>query len=126
MMCFQGLRVLVVEDEGPIAMMIEDMLQDMGCMVVDSVATIEQALQRIEKGGFDFAFLDMNLGGRNAEAVADALVARDIPFAFGSGYGRAGLPAHLQDRPVLQKPFLSMDLERVIRDCLREKRLASS
>jgi CheY-like chemotaxis protein len=111
----QGLRVLVVEDEAPIAMMIEDMLEDMGCVVAGSVATVDDALQSVEKGGFDFVLLDLNLCGRNAQAVADALAAKHIPFAVGSGYGRAGLPVHLQNRPVLQKPFLGIDLERAIR-----------
>lgn len=120
---FKGLRVLVVEDETPIAMMIEDMLQDMGCIVVGSAATIESALRLVERGGFDFALLDFNLGGRNAQEVADALVAKGIPFAFGSGYGRAGLPSHLKDRPVLQKPFLGDDLERAVRQglCARQR-----
>jgi CheY-like chemotaxis protein len=119
MTSLQALRVLVVEDETAIAIMIEDMLADMGCVVAGSVGTIEDALRRIDKGGFDFALLDLNLGGRSAQDVADALVAKGIPFAFGSGYGRAGLPAHLKDRPVLQKPFLSDDLERVLRESLR-------
>jgi CheY-like chemotaxis protein len=122
MNCIQGLRVLVVEDEAAIAMMVEDMLQDFGCVVAGSAATIEQALERVEKGGFDFAFLDLNLGGISAEPVADALAARNIPFAFGSGYGRAGLPLHLQSRPMLQKPFLSAELERVLRESLSERR----
>lgn len=123
---FQGLRVLVIEDETPIAMMIEDMLQDMGCVIAGSAATIEAALQRVETGGFDFALLDLNLGGRNAREVADALVAKETPFVVGSGYGRAGLPAHLKDGPVLQKPFSSDDLERVIRQALPERARTSS
>jgi len=119
MTSFQGLRVLVVEDETPIAMMIEDMLADMGCVVAGSVGTIEDALRRVSQGDFEFALLDLNLRGRNAQEVADALVAKGVPFAIGSGYGRAGLPPHLKDRPVLQKPFLSDDLERVMRESLR-------
>ncbi|MBV8800821.1 MAG: response regulator [Alphaproteobacteria bacterium] len=114
----EGLRVLIVEDEAPIAMMIEDMLQEMGCVVAGAAANVEDALRQVENGAFGFAFLDLNLGGRSAEGVADALAAKQIPFAIGSGYGRSGLPAHLQGRPVLQKPFLSAELERAMREAL--------
>jgi CheY-like chemotaxis protein len=115
MTAFHGLRVLVVEDEALIAMHIEDMLEQMGCQIAGSAAAVPEALKLVAQGGFDFALLDMNLGGTRVEAVADALQAGQIPFAFASGYGAAGLPAHLQDRPVLQKPFLGADLERVMR-----------
>jgi CheY-like chemotaxis protein len=120
----QDLRVLVVEDEGPIAMLIEDMLEEMGCVVAGSAATVGDALQRVKDGGLDFALLDMNLGGARVEGVADALAASGIPFAFASGYGRAGLPAHLQNRPVLQKPFLSSQLEKIMRESLRDRQPA--
>jgi CheY-like chemotaxis protein len=110
----QGLRVLVVEDEGPIAMMVEDMFLDMGCQVTGLAATVPQALELVKQGGFDFALLDMNLNGIKVEPVADALAAGGVPFAFASGYGRAGLPVQFQDRPVVQKPFVSADLEKVV------------
>ncbi len=117
-MPFQGLRVLVVEDEAAIAMWIEDVLEDMGCVITGSAATVAEALRLVQQGGFDFVLLDMNLAGAKVEAVAHALAAAGIPFAFASGYGRAGLPDGLQDRPVLQKPFLSADLEKVMRQSL--------
>jgi CheY-like chemotaxis protein len=113
-----GVRVLVVEDEGPIALMIEDMLEDMGCIVAASAATVAGALQRVAEGGFDFALLDLNLAGESAGPVADALVKAGVPFAFASGYGLAGVPAHLQSPSVLRKPFASAELERVLREGL--------
>ena len=116
-----GVRVLVIEDEAPIALMIEDMILDMGCDIAGSAASVDDALGCVKAGGFDFALLDINLGGVSAEAVADALVKTGVPFAFASGYGRAGLPAHLQDRPVLRKPFTGADLEKVLRDNLRAR-----
>jgi CheY-like chemotaxis protein len=118
MMSLEGVRVLVIEDESPIALMIEDMLQDMGCAIAGSAATVDDALGCVEAGGLDFALLDVNLGGTSAEAVADALIKAAVPFAFASGYGRAGVPAHLQDRPVIRKPFTGADLEKVLRDNL--------
>jgi CheY-like chemotaxis protein len=117
-MPLQGLRVLVVEDEGPIALMIEDMLQDMGCVVVGSAASVGEAQKLVAHGGFDFALLDMNLGGAKGESVADALAAAKIPFVFASGYGLAGVPPHLQGRPVLPKPFLISDLRRLMLESL--------
>jgi CheY-like chemotaxis protein len=114
-----GLRVLVVEDEGAIALMIEDMLQDMGCVVAGSAATVSEALRSVEAGGFDFALVDLNLAGVSAAPVADALVKARVPFTFASGYGRAGLPEHLQDKPVLRKPFARAELEKVLRETLK-------
>lgn len=110
-MTLKGLRVIVIEDEGPIAMMIEDMMQELGCVVVGSAASVAQAQGLVERGGFDFALLDMNLRGARVEAVADALSAGGVPFVFASGYGQACVPANLQGRPVLAKPFLISDLK---------------
>jgi CheY-like chemotaxis protein len=120
MKSLDGVRVLVIEDEAPIALMIEDMLQDMGCVVAGSAAAVNEALRCVEAGGFDFALLDVNLGGTSAEAVADALVRSGIPFAFASGYGQAGVPAHLRARPVLGKPFNSAELKKVLCENLAE------
>ncbi|HEX5280936.1 MAG TPA: MEDS domain-containing protein [Micropepsaceae bacterium] len=118
MTSLQGLRVLVVEDEAPIAMMLEDMIEDMGCVLAGSAASISEALRLVDSTGFDFALLDINLAGKSAVTVADRLAAKGIPFVIGSGYGRTGLPAHLQSRQVIQKPFLHGDLEKAIRASL--------
>ncbi|HEX4027733.1 MAG TPA: response regulator [Rhizomicrobium sp.] len=126
MTALEGLRVLVVEDEAPIAMLIEDMVQDMGCVVAGFAATVPEALKQVKNGGFDFALLDMNLGGAKVDAVADALAAAGTAFAFASGYGRGGLAGHLQDRPVVQKPFLTADLEKAIRQSLGAARAPAS
>jgi CheY-like chemotaxis protein len=118
MTLLKGVRVLVIEDETPIVLMIEDMLEDMDCVLAGSAGAVDDALRCVEAGGFDFALLDVNLRGASAEAVANALVKSGVPFAFASGYGRAGIPAHLQDRPVIRKPFTSADLEKILRDNL--------
>lgn len=116
MMPMQGLRVLVVEDEAAIAMMIEDMLSDMGCVIAGSAATMQQAEEMVAAAGFDFALLDMNLGGKSADGLADVLAEKGIPFAFASGYGRAGLSSRHSHRPILQKPFVSAQLEKLMRE----------
>ena len=87
------LRVLLVEDEGLVAMMLEDLLEDMGCEVVGSLATVAQAMAWIDDGGeADAALLDVNLGGETVFAVAEALAARAVPFAFTTGYGEGHDP----------------------------------
>lgn len=98
-------RVLVVEDEAMIAMLIEDMLTDLQCEVVGPALHLQEALHMAEEGGFDFAILDVNLGGLVSFPVADVLRERDIPFIFASGYGTNGLIDRYRDVRVLKKPF---------------------
>jgi CheY-like chemotaxis protein len=113
-----GVRVLVVEDEGPVAMLVEGMLEDLGCVLVGSAAHLREALELVERGGFDVALLDMNLAGQRVDPVAEALARRGVPFAFASGYGELGVPHGMKHRPMLQKPFRSADLAATIRTAL--------
>ncbi|HVN01147.1 MAG TPA: response regulator [Caulobacteraceae bacterium] len=108
------LRVMVVEDEGLIALMIEDMLEDLGCEVVLSAAGVGQALAWIEAGGeADAALLDVNLGGEAVFPVAEALARRGVPFAFTTGYGEAHDP-RFRGAPLLSKPIKPDRLEDVL------------
>jgi CheY-like chemotaxis protein len=115
----EGLRVLLVEDEGPVAMLVEDMLQDLGCRVAASVASVPDALRAISQNDFEFALLDVNLAGVKVDPVAEELARRGTPFAFASGYGKAGLRQDLQERPVVQKPFRKDELGETIRLALK-------
>jgi CheY-like chemotaxis protein len=112
-----GRRVLVVEDEMLILIMIEDMLADLGCESVTAAATVSQAVALIEAEIFDVAMLDMNLNGNNSYVVADALAARDVPFVFSTGYSGHDMRDGHRDRPVLKKPFIEKDLAEILR-CL--------
>lgn len=114
----QGLRVLVVEDEGPVAMLIEDMLEDLGCTVAGSAASVEEAMRLVDAGGYDLALLDVNIAGRTVLPVAEALRRRGAPFAIASGYGAAGVPDSLRGAPIIQKPFRSADLESALSQAL--------
>ncbi len=109
-------RVLIVEDETLVAMLLEDMLDDAGHTVAHCASNLPQALNFIETqpGGFDFAILDVNLGGQPIFPVAEALKAQGKPFAFATGYGPAGLPDAWRDRPTLSKPFGASDVARVL------------
>ena len=116
----KGLRVLVVEDEMMVSMLIEDMLSDMGCTVIGPASRLDEATELAQKGGIDCAVLDVNLGGQPIFPVADLLRERGCPFAFATGYGDAGLRDADRGTPVLQKPFREGDLARELGD-LRAK-----
>jgi CheY-like chemotaxis protein len=109
-----GRSILVVEDEMLVVMMIEDMLTDLGCEVITTAATVDQALHHIEEGTFDVAMLDMNLGGTGSEVVADALVAHQIPFIYSTGNTGNTTRPNYSDRPVLRKPFKAEALEELL------------
>ena len=100
-----GLRVLVVEDEVIIAMLLEEALRDAGCVVVGPVPRVDKAIEAARAEPLDFALLDVNLAGEKVFPVAEVLVERDVPFVFLTGYGRSGLPTAYARRPTLAKPF---------------------
>jgi len=108
-------RVLVVEDEMLIGMLLEDMLTDMGHEVAALVPRLKDALAAVERESFDLAVLDVHLHGESAFPVADALIAKGVPFIFATGYGERGLPDSYRGRPVLQKPFARDDLDRLLK-----------
>ncbi|HXJ02093.1 MAG TPA: response regulator [Micropepsaceae bacterium] len=107
-------RILIVEDEMLVAMMIEDALVDLGLEVAGTAGTIEEALAAASGDDFDCAILDVHLHGKPVYPVADALAARGVPFIFATGYGQSGLAARYRGRPSLPKPFTGQDLERVL------------
>lgn len=109
-----GLRVLVVEDEMMVSMLIEDMLDDLGCKVVGPASRLDEAIALAGEAELDCAVLDVNLGGQSIFPLADLLRAKGAPFAFATGYGDAGLRDIDKGSPVLQKPFRETDLARVL------------
>jgi CheY-like chemotaxis protein len=110
----KGLRVLVVEDEMMVSMLIEDMLSDMGCAVIGPASRLDEAIELAAASDIDCAVLDVNLGGQPIFPLADLLRERGCPFAFATGYGDAGLRDVDRGTPVLQKPFREGDLARVL------------
>lgn len=105
-----GRRILVVEDEMMVAMLLEDMLTDLGCKIVGPAGRIEDALCMARDERIDAAVLDVNLNGRETFPVADILRRRGIPFLFATGYGAGGLVERMRDAPALQKPFHDREL----------------
>jgi CheY-like chemotaxis protein len=114
-----GRRVLVVEDEMMIAMLVEDMLIELGCAVVGPAHALDAALELARtESALDVALLDVNIGGQPVFAVADALRELGVPAIFSTGYGDAGLREVDRGAPVLQKPFRAHDLARALREAL--------
>jgi CheY-like chemotaxis protein len=98
-------RILLVEDEYLIRMLLEDMLSDLGYEVAAAVGTIAEASESATNGQFDAAILDVNVDGKEIYPVADILAKRGLPFVFVSGYGEGSLIERFRGRPSLQKPF---------------------
>lgn len=106
-------RILVVEDEPLIAMMLEDFLAALGKHLVGPCDSVESALATIEDEHPDAAILDINLsGGETSWSVADALAAAGIPFVLSSG-GSEAISAYA-DRPRLTKPYTMETVERAL------------
>ena len=107
-------RVLVVEDEYLIRMLLEDMLADLGYGVAAAVGTVAEASVLATRGDFNAAILDVNLDGQEIFPVADILAGRSLPFVFVTGYGERSLPDRYRDRPALQKPFQAEQLSAML------------
>ncbi|MDR3421400.1 MAG: response regulator [Xanthobacteraceae bacterium] len=109
-----GKRVLVVEDELMIRMLLQDMLADLGHTLAGEAGRIDEAIALAKDGEFDLAILDVNLNGQPISPVVEILVARGLPFVFATGYGQRGVPEPYRQTPTLQKPFQVDALARAI------------
>ncbi|MGA8970944.1 MAG: response regulator [Pseudolabrys sp.] len=114
-------RVLVVEDEYLIRMLLEDMLDELGYEVAAAVGTISEARQIAASGEFNAAILDVNLDGQEIYPVADILAERGLPFVFVTGYGERSLPEPYRGRPALQKPFQAEQLKRTLAELMSSR-----
>ena len=114
-------RILIVEDESLVAMLLETILEDMGCVTVGPISNIEDALTLLsgdEAGALDGALLDVNVAGREVFPVADVLKARGVPFVFSTGYGQGGLPDEWRNQATIQKPFTEAAVEQALMTAL--------
>jgi len=108
-----GRRVLLVEDEALVAMMIEEFLTEYGHSVIGPIGTVSAAAQMAKNGAFDAAILDINLGDGLVYPVAETLSARGIPFVFVTGYEADALDERFSSVPVLQKPIERQTLQKL-------------
>lgn len=100
-----GRRILIVEDDPFIALALEETLREHGLLVAGVARKLKQALNLIDNETIDLALLDVNIGEDKIDPVADLLAARNCPFVFTTGYGRAGLPETHASRLIVEKPF---------------------
>ncbi len=108
-------RWLIVEDEGLVAMLIEEALTELGISTIGPANGVAAAIQLVESEAPDGAILDVNLRGEHVYPVADVLKLRGIPFVFLTGYGQAGLRPEYKSHPVVQKPFSIEQMQAIIR-----------
>ena len=113
----QRRRILIVEDEPLVAMLLEDMIIDLGHEVVGPALRLETAFDLVDAERLDAAILDVNLGSGRSYSLAEKLAAKRIPFAFATGYGSPGM--NWEERvPVLRKPFEQKAVNAVVADLL--------
>ncbi len=106
-------RVLIVEDEGLIALL-QELMERMGYEVVAVASTLAQALDLAGTAEIDFAMLDINLNGQESFPAAAILRERGIPVIFATGYGDSILGSDFADALVVEKPFNREELRRVL------------
>jgi CheY-like chemotaxis protein len=119
-----GRRVLVVEDETLVLMMIEAMLADLGCESITTAGTVDKALALIDAQIFDVAMLDMNLKGNAGHSVAQALVACGVPFLYATGNNGHEMRDGYLNRPVLKKPFKEEEMGETLRRLLSDREIS--
>ena len=104
-MPFEGLNILIVEDEPLIGFVLQDLIEEAGGRVVAHATTLREAEQCAEIEGFDLAILDINLNGEFSYPAARRLAMRNQPFFFVTGYAHLKVPDDLSGVPVLDKPY---------------------
>jgi len=119
-----GLRILNVEDESLVSMLLEDMVAEIGCTVAAVASDVNDAKEKLSSTEFDAAILDLNLNGARSFEVAESLARKRVPFVFATGYGRGGVPEGWPRVPVLAKPFGKRQLEWALTSALKAQRAA--
>jgi DNA-binding response OmpR family regulator len=114
-------RILVVDDEPLISMMVEDWLIELGCEVVGPAGSVEDGLTFADIQGLDGAILDLKLGDQDCYPLANVLRARGIPFAFATGAGDVGVASGFDNPLVLAKPFDFEGVKAVLSKMLEQR-----
>ena len=108
-----GNRLLLVEDEALVGMMMKDTLTELGFDVVGPYNTMKAATAAVHSEHFDGAILDVNLAGELVYPLADVMAQRGVPFVFVTGYGADGIDRRYSDVPILQKPIERQKLQSI-------------
>ena len=107
-------------------MLVEDMVDELGCIVVATASRIEQALTLVHEADFDLAIVDLNLRGTPSWPVAQALQDRGLPFILSTGYRPGALPPGMAAVKTLSKPFGTADLKRAVAATVRARTMAEN
>jgi CheY-like chemotaxis protein len=107
-------RLMVVEDEALVAMMMVGFVEELGFRSCGPFANIKEAAAAVRNGSCDGAVLDVNLGGELVYPVADLLTDLGVPFVFVTGYSSDLVDERFNDVPILQKPVQVCDLEQAL------------
>jgi CheY-like chemotaxis protein len=113
------LRILVVEDEALICLTLQDVLEDLGCVIAAMCTTLQQAMDSARRDDFDVAILDVNLNGEEVTPVSAVLRDRNIPFIFSTGYGSSGVPKQFSHYPMIEKPFRDTDVKLSLQSAMK-------
>lgn len=109
----EGLRVFVVEDEALVAMNLEMILEDLGCVVIGPAMRFDRAEEMIEdRVDAKAAILDVNLGGKEVFPLAERLFAQGVAVILATGYDQSGIADAWRGTPILQKPYTTDDVAR--------------
>lgn len=114
-------RILVVEDEPMISMLLEDWLGELGCEVVGPGRSVADGLDLAQRNRLDAAILDVNLAGETCFPLALALKATGVPVAFATGSDDLEKEAGIADPILLNKPFMFEDVKSVLGKLLGPK-----
>ena len=111
----EGLRIFAVEDESLVAMQLEDILDELGCVVAGLAMRVDRAQSMLDAvPDIDAAILDMNIAGVKVYPVAERLRERNVPIVFATGYGLEGIETEWRVFPVLQKPYTAEQIARAL------------
>jgi CheY-like chemotaxis protein len=111
-------RILLVEDEFLVAAEMTEEVRDLGLDVVGPCSSVEEAIAAIQSADIDAALVDINLGGTWAYPIADELLARNVPFAFTTGYDQASILDRYEHVPRVSKPVPARILRNMIQTVL--------
>jgi PAS domain S-box-containing protein len=112
-LAISGNRVMIVEDEALVAMVVSESLSLLGCSVVGPFSRCADAIAAVEADEVDAAILDVNLDGEMVYPLADVLAEREVPFIFVTGYGAESIDRRFAHIPVIQKPVERHILQRI-------------
>ena len=119
-------QILVVEDETLIAIYLEGLIRELGCVCVGPIATLADAIAQAQTAVVDAAILNLIVDGQPAYAVAEILARRGIPFGFASGVLHASILPEWASRPRVDKPYSLQGVEQLLQALLTDVERSSA